>query len=309
MQQLDLNLLKIFESLYQQRNMTQTAQVLNLTPSAVSHAVKRLRESLNDPLFVRQGSKMQPTPACRRLAPQLLAHLHQLRQTLQQFTHFEPANTEQTFHIAIHRALEPLIAPVVFREGRMAAPKANWVFMGLDRQQVKRQMTAGQIDFAIDIAQPLGAPFLHQPLFSDPLCVMFDPAQQPWQADAFSQSVYLAAEHIAVSNRPTGIVMEDFELQQQGFVRHIALRCQTYLAATQMLQQTSLLLTLPQGMAQDYLLNEQRHEANSTSLAVLPLPFATQPIETHLYWHENAEHDASLKWLKDVLVGCLNMRL
>jgi len=63
--QIDLNLLKVFESLYLEQNMTKTAAALHITPSAVSHAVKRLRELLQDPLFVRQGSSMQPTPACR----------------------------------------------------------------------------------------------------------------------------------------------------------------------------------------------------------------------------------------------------
>ena len=71
-QQLDFNLLKVFECLYQERNMSVAAKLLFISPSAVSHAIKRLRLVLNDELFTRQGQLMQPTPACQRMAPQLL---------------------------------------------------------------------------------------------------------------------------------------------------------------------------------------------------------------------------------------------
>lgn len=345
MQHLDLNLLKVFESLYQERNMTRTAQVLNITPSAVSHAVKRLRETLNDPLFIRQGSQMAPTPACRRAAPQLINHLHQLRHTLQQFAEFDPHSTEQTFQIAIHNALEPLFGPMIYSAMAQAAPNAKLLLMSLDRQQVKRQMAAGQVDFAFDVAQPLGSPFQHIRLFDDPLCVLaskhwhhnqqnkedgqdrvisdekgaekgdesgdesgdeksagkasqqenqYQNQSQQTATGTLSKAVYLAAQHIAVSNRPTGTVMEDFELQQQGYVRHIALRCQTYLSAIQIAESSDLLLTLPRSLAHYYITDELR---------LLPLPFDTANVETHLYWHENAQHDASLKWLKAQLLN------
>lgn len=311
MQHLDLNLLKVFESLYQERNMTRTAQVLNITPSAVSHAMKRLREALNDPLFIRQGSQMAPTPACRRAAPQLINHLYQLRQTLQQFAQFDPQSTEQTFHIAVHNALEPLFGPLIYRAVLANAPKAKLMLVSLDRQQVKRQMAAGQVDFALDVAQPLGSPFQHVRLFDDPLCVLaskkhnndkteavrhgnIEPETTEQENTALTQEAYLAAEHIAVSNRPKGTVMEDFELQQQGYVRQIALRCQTYLAATHIVANSALLLTLPQSLAHYYI---------TENLMIQPLPFKTANVETHLYWHENTQHDASLKWLKAQLLG------
>ena len=249
---------------------------------------------------------MAPTPACRRAAPQLINHLHQLRHTLQQFAEFDPHSTEQTFQIAIHNALEPLFGPMIYSAMAQAAPNAKLLLMSLDRQQVKRQMAAGQVDFAFDVAQPLGSPFQHIRLFDDPLCVLAskhwhhnqqnkeDGQGQQTATGTLSKAVYLAAQHIAVSNRPTGTVMEDFELQQQGYVRHIALRCQTYLSAIQIAESSDLLLTLPRSLAHYYITDK---------LQLLPLPFDTANVETHLYWHENAQHDASLKWLKTQLLN------
>ena len=87
-QQLDLNLLKVFQALYQEQNMTRAADVLHLTPSAVSHAMKRLRETLGDPLFKRSQNKMMPTPACQRMAPLIIDNLARLQQILQQVSLF-----------------------------------------------------------------------------------------------------------------------------------------------------------------------------------------------------------------------------
>ena len=63
---MDLNLLRVFETVYREQHLTRAAEALALTPSAVSHALRRLREQLGDPLFVRDGKLMRPTPACLR---------------------------------------------------------------------------------------------------------------------------------------------------------------------------------------------------------------------------------------------------
>ncbi len=297
MQHLDFNLLKVFEALYRERSMSKTADVLNITPSAVSHAAKRLRDTLKDPLFVRQGQQMQPTPACRRIAPQLLDNLHQLRKTLQQFMDFDPLTTEQTFNIAIHNALEPLFIPPIYANIQQQAPKASLICMPLDRAQVKRQMAAGQVDVAIDVAQPLGSPIQHMRLSKDPFSVLMNKAHP--LSNQLMQTDYLNAQHITVSNRPKGTSMEDIELQQQGYARKISLRCQTYQTAVQIVEHGELLLTIPNSIAKQYL---------QEGLVILPLPFEIPEIESHLYWHKNTEGDASLEWLRGAAIKSVSTK-
>ena len=111
--QLDLNLLKVFEAAYREQHLGRAAQSLHLTPSAVSHALRRLRAQLGDPLFVRDGRRMLPTPACQRLAPPLLETLAQLRQWLQQLQHFDPAQARQAFHVGMPYAIEAMLLPAI----------------------------------------------------------------------------------------------------------------------------------------------------------------------------------------------------
>ena len=106
---LDLNLLKVFEAAWRERHLGRAAHSLHLTPSAVSHALRRLREHLGDPLFVRDGRRMLPTPACQRLAPPLLESLSQLREALQNLERFEPAHSRQTFLLGMPYAIEAML--------------------------------------------------------------------------------------------------------------------------------------------------------------------------------------------------------
>ncbi|MFD2165282.1 LysR substrate-binding domain-containing protein [Thalassotalea euphylliae] len=291
-QKLDFNLLKIFESLYVERNMSATARALFITPSAVSHAVKRLRNTLNDPLFVRQGQQMKPTPACERMAPQLIDTLTRLKQILQQCGEFSPETTEQTFKIAIHDALEPLIIPVLVNQIAPLVPKANLTSVALNRELLARQLSSGEVDLAIDIARPMKSPIQHSKLSQDDFCVLASSTH----VEAISRRQYLASQHIVVSSRPSGRVIEDFALLQQGINRDIRIRCQSYQAAVDIVEQSALLLTLPKLIASKYL---------SERTVMFSLPVSIPASETHLYWHEHTVENEALSWMRSQITSVL----
>ena len=111
-EKLDLNLLKVFEALWQHRNMTRVAEALHITPSAVSHAMRRFRDILGDPLFVKEKQSMLPTAACERLAPAILKALSDIRKALGE-ADFYPLHSHQRFVIAMQESLELGVLPVL----------------------------------------------------------------------------------------------------------------------------------------------------------------------------------------------------
>ncbi|BDX07373.1 LysR family transcriptional regulator [Planctobacterium marinum] len=291
-QKLDLNLLRIFEAMYFERNMTRTAETLYLTPSAVSHAMKRLRDALQDPLFERQGSKMEPTSACLRIAPQILENLNSLRKSLQQFSAFDPKKAEQQFTLAVHDALEPLYVPALFRLLAQTSEGLGLSCIKLERQQLQRQLGSGQADLAIDVAMPLQRPINHCRLASDRFVILM---KKDSQFDGqLTRRDYTEARHLTVSNRPTGRVIEDITLQQQSINRKIAIRCQSYHTAKAILKDQDFLLTVPELIGRS-LLDEE--------LQIQAMPFDVPNIDIHLYWHENAANDSAINWLKDKIIG------
>jgi len=295
-QQLDFNLLKVFECLYQERNMTVTAKILFISPSAVSHAIKRLRATLNDELFVRQGQAMQPTAACQRMAPQLLDTLDKLRQILQACGDFNLSSTTQTFRLATHDALEPVVLPKIQQLLAKYTPKAKFTSSKLIREYMHRQLSTNQIDIAIDVALPLRAPIKHVKLSSDHFCVLMRKANPV--ALNLNEHNYLTAQHIAVSNRSSGAVVEDIALFQQGINREVNMRCQSYQAAKDVIKTSDYLLTLPSIIANQLIDND---------VIINTIPFALPKIETHLYWHKNTEQDDALKWLRSQIQSIFNL--
>ncbi|AWL12383.1 Nodulation protein D [Saliniradius amylolyticus] len=288
-QQLDLNLLKIFEALYIERNMTRAAHRLHLTPSAVSHAVKRLREHLDDPLFVRQSQRMQPTMLCESLAPALLENLAQLKHILQLREAFDPDTAQHQFRIGIHEALEKQLLPPLITQLSHRAPGMGLTSVGFRRRRMDKELSTGTIDLAIDVALPVTAPILHQPLMNDNFCVALRRDHPLLAGQSLTSEAYRQASHISVSHRSQGPAVEDISFQQQGLERRIACQCQSYVTALAIAASTDFLVTLPQSIAR--LLDDGR-------LRQLPLPISTPPLEIHLYWHKNSDSNPALSWLR-----------
>ena len=298
-QQLDLNLLKVFESIYREQNMSRAAEVLHITPSAVSHALKRLRECLGDPLFQRSNNRMLPTPACQRMAPQIIDNLTRLRQILQYWGAFEPHSSQHHFRLGIHYALEPSILPKLAKKLAEFAPNITFASVKVDRENLTRELGAGHIDMAFDVALPIKPPVLHTKLIDDEFCVMMRKGH-PLEYN-LTRITYFTAKHIGVSNRPSGAGAEDILFQQQGLARQISIRCQNYYAAKTMLIESDFLLTVP------YLLGKELmgDMGQADCLSQVPMPVRLTNIETHLYWHKNTEHDEALSWFRQVLVSLI----
>ncbi|MCO5975247.1 LysR family transcriptional regulator [Ideonella oryzae] len=285
---MDLNLLRVFETVYREQHLTRAAEALALTPSAVSHALRRLREQLGDPLFVRDGKLMRPTPACLRQAPALIAQLAQLRQLLQQWGRFDAAQSRQRFRIGMPDAVELMLLPALQQALLATAPLCSIVSAHFDRAGLGRQLAAGQLDLAIDVAQPMVEPVRHARLLSDAFCLLARRGH-PLQAPPALPD-YLAARHVAVSTRATGVVIEDATLAQMGWQREVAVRCQNYTTALRLITDSDLLLTVPGRLAEE--IDPQLR------LRRWPVPFELPAVQLHVYWHAHREGDPANDWLR-----------
>lgn len=290
-QQLDLNLLKVFKTLYSEQNMTRAADLLHLTPSAVSHAVKRLRFALDDELFVRSQNKMVPTPACQRMAPAIIDNLSRLQQALLQWGNFDAATSDYHFTIGMHDAFEPSVVPQLVTLISRRAPNVGFSSIKLDRAKIERELSSGNVDLAIDVAVPVSSPIKRLDIYTAGFRVLMRRGH-PFEND-LSKEKYLEAMHITVSNRPGGMTAEDTLFQEQGVERKSRIRCQNYFAAREVVRNSDQLLTLPKLLALGLVDDE---------LTLKPAPFDLTPFPTSLYWHEHTESDAALQWLRNLVI-------
>lgn len=120
--QVDLNLFVVLEDIYREGNITRTGQQLNLTQPATSHALKRLRDLLQDPLFIRKRPHMVPTPFTRNMIEQVRQALQILEVSLSESRNFVPEHTRRNFHLSLWEYAEALILPPLLRCLMQIAP-------------------------------------------------------------------------------------------------------------------------------------------------------------------------------------------
>lgn len=298
----DLNLFVVFSVIYREGNLTRASEALNLSQPAVSHALSRLRDRFDDPLFERSGKKMVPTPLAKAIIERVRDGLGNLESTLSDGLVFDPATAERTFTIAMRDVLEAKALPEIAAHLQRVAPNISIRSVRIARRDIENALMRGTIDFAADVLIPVSKQLQHSLLGSEELSVMMSkhhPLANNQQT--FDLATYLTHKHIQVSSRPEGPGIEDIALSRLGESRTIAMRCQHYYAAAQVVENTDWLLTLPTTYAMALC-----DENNINGKAMfMPLPFKTEPLEVHLYWHEKATQDPAMVWCKQQIEGLI----
>ena len=167
MNAVDLNLLRLFDVMMDERNVTRAGHRLGLTQSAVSHALNRLRAALKDELFVRGPDGMQPTPFANEAASKIHAALNQIQDALAS-ADFDPAISERRFVIAASPYVSEVLAPALFARFRREAPRAELSLRPVETA-VADALDTGRIDMAIAGFGRVPDRFERETLFSDSL--------------------------------------------------------------------------------------------------------------------------------------------
>jgi DNA-binding transcriptional LysR family regulator len=288
---LDLNLLHVFDTIYREGSLTRAARALHLTQPAVSHSLSRLRDHFDDPLFTRQGNQMVPTPLARRFLESMRPGLTQIQGAVNQFHAFDPATQRKTYSLGLRDILESTFLPRLMKR-LDAYPELEIVSQRIARRDMETQLAAGKLDFSVDVLLPVSNQTAHELLRQDRLVVLAREGH-PLTATTLDMEGYLSAKHVLVSSRTEGPGIEDFELSRLGVQRSIRLRCQHYYAACRVVEDTDLLLTMPEAYA--------RIIAERANIRIMDPPADLPSIDVHLYWHKAYEKEPALIWFREQL--------
>jgi len=286
----DLNLFIVFDAIYTEANLTRAGQIVGITQPAVSNALSRLRETFNDPLFVRTAQGMVPTPMAQNIIGPVRNALQLLRVSVQESRIFNPLQANKTFRISMTDLIEAVILPPLFQRLRRQAPAVQIESFLAKRRETTKELAAGRIDFAVDAPLNTDPQVRHVKLLEDRyVCAMRK--GHPLAKDKISLDDYLSLTHIHISSRRSGLGLVDLALGKMGIQRKIALRSQHYLMASQVMQQTDMAMTVPESFA-------HRHGLHAVELPVNDVPAQ----EIHLYWHESTDQDPANRWMREQLI-------
>jgi DNA-binding transcriptional LysR family regulator len=288
--QVDLNLFVVLEAIYRERNITRAGRQLNLTQPAISHALKRLRDLLRDPLFVRQGPHMVPTPFTRNMIDEVRQALQLLEVNLHESRSFVPEHARRSFHLSLWEYMEALILPSLVQRLLFTAPGMTISASRVKRRDLEAELARGAVDLAVEIPMTMSDRIRGKALLREPFVVMARKGH-PAIKGKLDLDTYLAQHHVQVSSRRHGPSLVDIELSRRGLRREVSLRIQHNCAASMVVNTTDMLLTLPE---------RQARLLNLCSLnRVYPFPLSEPCLEAHLYWHESVENDPANRWLRD----------
>ena len=286
----DLNLFIVFDAIYTEANLTRAGQIVGITQPAVSNALSRLRETFNDPLFVRTAQGMVPTPMAQNIIGSVRNALQLLRVSVQESRIFNPLEANKTFRISMTDLVEAVLLPPLFQRLRRQAPAVQIESFLAKRRETTKELAAGRIDFAVDAPLNTDLQVRHVKLFEDRyVCTMRK--GHPLAKEKLSLDEYLSLTHIHISSRRSGLGLVDLALGKMGIQRKIALRSQHYLMASMVMQQTDMAMTVTESFA-------RRHDLHAVELPVSAVPAQ----ETHLYWHESTDQDPANRWMREQLI-------
>jgi DNA-binding transcriptional LysR family regulator len=306
----DLNLLKVFDTVMAERSLTKAAEQLALTQPAVSNALRRLRDALDDELLVRKGRILEPTARGQELWPAVRDILHKLQAALAPSV-FEPATATNTFVLTMADATAAVLMPALVAVLAREAPGVSLRVVPLTTRDPRRVLDEGGADLAVghfpavltDLTARAQAgaaeSFLHHRLFvGGYVCAMRK--DHPLAEGKFTLDRFCEAQHLLVSfsGRAFGFIDESLSSLQR--TRRVVLTVNQFFTAGKVVVHSDLLTVLP------------RHFVNVTGFAdqlvTRELPFKVPPIQVDTLWHQRLDNDAPHAWLRGQ-IAVLGQRL
>ena len=284
--QLDGRLLQLLLTVMEERSVTRAAARLDMTQSAVSHALDKLRLIVDDPLFVKSGRGISPTVRAEALAQHARSLLEDMRRFVSAAC-FDPARLQRTISIAANDLQRDLLLPRLLNLLQAEAPGVSLRVLPSGIPTVE-MLRSDECDLVITPRPPDGSDIVQKRLFADHYRVFYDAG---CRAAPASLDDYLAAEHVTVGYTPPRMLDIDDFLAGQGIRRRIAAWLPGFAGIAPFVQGSTRLATLPGLLASNLL-------AGLASCAP-PLPCPDMPM--YLVWHQRHRHDPLHIWLRQRL--------
>jgi DNA-binding transcriptional LysR family regulator len=290
LRRVDLNLLVVFEVLMDERSVTRAAERLSRTQSAISHALARLRQQLGDPLLVKVGAGMQPSPFAIELIEQVRPTLRSVQRVLSPKRAFQPATSNRTFRLAL-----PDVAPSLFpRLCALVRKQAPGVVLEWrsPRENTPLDIAEGRVELAFGPASLR----LPEGIATDAIGALQwccfgrrgHPAFRRWNLDAWSRWPHVV---VGLGDRVRNPISE--AAASAGVQRSIAASVPNFAAVAPLLANSDLLATLPAIVMVD--------ASHRFDVAAMPVPLPIEPLPHVLFWSSRLANDPALAWLRDLL--------
>lgn len=294
LRRIDLNLLLTLHALLAEKHVTRAAVRLHKSQPAVSHALAQLRDIFKDPLLTRRGAGMALTPRAQDLLQPLELALNQLNALLHEGA-FDPRQAVRCFRVAMSDYAAHLVLPTLVKRLRDQAPSIDVIVCQASREAMLAQLADGEIDLALGVFPDTASGIVVETLFEEHFVSVADKRSLPLRGK-LSLDKWMARPHVLVATRPNTENEIDAALAAQGLRRHIALVLPHWRAATEVLANTDLILTVASRTLD--------HVSDGQGLAQFLPPFELPRFSFQQAWHVRRNTDSAHHWFRSVVMDC-----
>jgi DNA-binding transcriptional LysR family regulator len=291
----DLNLLPIVIALYDELSVSRAARQLGMSQPAVSKALRRLRQTFDDQLFVRGPSGIVPTPRAHAIVSTARPHLKHLQEHLLQCERFDPATSRRPIVLGMSEIAEMAFLPSILDHLLIHAPKAPVTTVTARDAQLADALEKGDVDVAAGYFPTLAQRnFRQRKLSKHGFACLMRKGHPLWKR-RLTVTAYLAAEHIVVRREGRSQDLLELFIERRKMRRKVALYTSNVLSVPFIVMDTQLVATLPYAVVTRF--------ASMTSEVVAALPPFDLTYDLRLHWHRRFDSEPRSLWLREQLAN------
>lgn len=290
----DVGLLVTLEALLAEKNVTHAAARLNITQSALSARLTRLRQLLNDPLFIpaASGRGMVATPHASALEPELARLLERFNDFVNTAHSFDPATTKRIFRIAATDNPAAILAPDLIPALQAKAPFAKIAFTLPNKVRLAEHLEKGDVDLFVGAAEDAAEELIGQTLFQEEF-VTAQRRGHPRGNKPLTMEEFCDADHLLISTSGGHFAgMIDDALAEMGRERRVSVSIQSYGLAPLVLANTDCICTLPKRFLERF----------EDTLDLFPPPLPISTFSMNLFWHPRVRTDPAHMWFRKLVL-------
>lgn len=289
---LDLNLLVVFDAMLKHQNVTKAAEALRLSQPAMSAAVSRLRTLFDDPLFVRTGLGMEPTPKAESLKVSIQSIVETIETEILTTKNFDPTVSERTFTLVTPDIAEVNFLPKLLSELEQKSPNINLKTLAMPREAAANALESGNAEMAIGYFPDLHkAGFFQQKLItSSHVCLI--KKNHPYIGEKISTAQFVQSSHAVVKPDGREHIFERF-LQNKEIERRVVVELSHFMSLLPIIENSELIATVPKDLADFFVAHG--------NVRYVPTPMKSPSIDVHLFWHQRFQKDTAHIWLRNVI--------
>jgi DNA-binding transcriptional LysR family regulator len=293
LQQFDLNLLTVLDTLLRDGTISQAAKTLGSSQPTVSASLNKLRDIFQDELLVRTSSRMVPTPRALELQEPIRRILCSVQTDVLRAATFDPATERRPYTVTTSDIGETFLLPRLVAIFAKHAPYIDLKSVVIKPQHVEEALESGEIDLAVGYFPDLLRPSTMQQLLFTHGFSCLARVGHPLIGETLTLEAFLAAHHVVVSSEGRSHEIFEEALAKRGLERRCALRIPHFMSVPFVVASSDLIVTVPRVVAVYF--------SRTSNIRVLEPPIKVPDFGVRQFWHRRFQNDPRIIWLRNVM--------